>query len=143
LNHRSYLEMEQDKKETKNWAEMSDEDGENEQINDTQPEKEQNHVIKQKSKAADIPPPIKGKKNERGDYIVTTINIPDFKTEKKAKDEEESVESDSESEGYGDEDDAQEVVKEEPKEEKSKLPINIPSHGHKRVCSREEYSPDF
>jgi hypothetical protein len=125
--------MEQDKKETKNWAEMSDEEGDNEQINDTQAEKEQSHVIKQKAKAADVPPPIKGKKNERGDYIVSQIIIPDFKTEKKAKTEEEE-ESESESEEYGEEEDAQEAIPEEAKEDKSKwkltfLPIGVSVFG--------------
>ena len=113
----------EDKQDKKNWAEMSDDEGD-EQLNENKEaakeEGQKNHVIKQKSKAADVPPPVKGVKNSRGDYIVSTINIIDNVVKKEKTEDEE--ESDTESEGYGDEDDAQEQEQqvEETKEETSK-----------------------
>lgn len=51
-----------------------------------------------------IPPPKKGTKNKGGDYVVTTLDIPDFRDGIKDK-KKEAQESDSDSdEGYGDED---------------------------------------
>jgi len=70
-----------------------------------------------------IPPAKKGSKNERGDYVVTTIDIPDMRTGMKVIENKlEDSDSDSE-EGYGDED---EPVKEETKvEEAPKCKYNL------------------
>lgn len=55
------------------WAEMSD--GE-EPEQETKDEEKAKITIKKKK----IPAAQKGFKNDRGDYVVTTINIPDMRT---------------------------------------------------------------
>ena len=126
-----------DETKTKEWAEMSDEDEEiganTEDKKDQAVEGEdaQNQVSKQKfkgkSKGDNIPPAQKGFKNERGDYVVTSINILDTRTDirkERDEDDEEADDSESESEGYGEEDDTKETQKDEqqfenqPKEKK-------------------------
>ena len=59
-----------DEKKT-NWAEMEDDEGEEEAKGDDQQEE-----VEQEPKKV-IPPPMKGTKNKQGDYVVTTIDIPD------------------------------------------------------------------
>lgn len=63
-----------------------------------------------------IPPAKKGTKNVRGDYVVTTIDIPDMRTGlKEGRNKNALIESDSDSdEGYGEE---EEAVVEDKKEE--------------------------
>ena len=105
-------------KKTNNWAEMSDDnDHENEgdvkktdsQVNEDNKEGEQPEEEKPKKK---IIPGKKGVKNAQGDYVVTSIDIPDHRTGvRKNKDgEDEESESDSD-EGYGDEDNSNEQSK--------------------------------
>lgn len=77
-----------------------DEDQPNEQ--ETQPEQAE---PKEEVKKPYIPPTKKGFKNDKGDYVVTSINIPDLRDGLKDKKETRQIESDSDSdEGYGDED---------------------------------------
>ena len=87
-----------------NWAEMSDEAHEEQAAQ----EEEKNHVIKPAQK---IPAAQKGKKNKQGDYIVTTIDIPDIRAEKKEGDESSEDGSDSDTE-YDEEDDVKAPVEE-------------------------------
>ena len=100
-------------KKTDDWAEMSDEAEDPEQEAGADGEAK-NHVIKQAKKK--IPPTQKGTKNKQGDYVVTTIDIPDIRTGvKKEGEEKEETESDSDTE-YDDEDDQNEApAKEEEK----------------------------
>ena len=89
----------------KDWAEMSD--GEEPEQEATQEDKAKITIKKKK-----IPAAQKGSKNDRGDYVVTTINIPDMRTgvNKKDEDGQDVDESDSDS-GYDEEDDAKEEKK--------------------------------
>jgi len=90
-------------KQTDNWADMSDGQPEEEETADKQ------HVIKPAKKKA------KGFKNKQGDYVVTSIDIPDMRSGMKKDGEAESEEeSDSDTE-YDEEDDVKEAVKEEEK----------------------------
>ena len=87
--------------EKKEWAEMSDDD---------EPEadsKDQEQEVK-KEKKKKIPQAKKGFKNDRGDYVVTSIVVPDLRSgvDKKEKEVVESSDSDTE---YDDEDDTKEV----------------------------------
>ena len=59
-----------------------------------QQEEEKQHVIKPAKK---IPPTQKGKKNAQGDYVVTNIDIPDFRDGVKDGSDGEEVESESSS----------------------------------------------
>lgn len=102
-------------KKNENWAEMSDDQEEE------QPEQEEKqHVIKPAAEKKKNAP--KGTKNRDGDYVVTTIDIPDIRSGVKqdGDKEEEEEESDSDS-GYDDEDDTKETapVQEETKQGKS------------------------
>lgn len=104
-------------KKTDNWAEMSDGEPEEEQPEEQKGEEKQ-HTIKPAKK--NIPAAKKGFKNKDGDYVVSTIDIPDMRTGVKEKDEEgNEVETDSDTE-YDDEDDTKETkpVEEESKEGK-------------------------
>ena len=96
----------------KDWAEMSD--GEEPEADAKEDEKAKITIKKKKIQAAQ-----KGFKNDRGDYVVTTINIPDMRTgvNKKDEDGQEVDESDSDS-GYDEEDDAKEEKKAEVSEKK-------------------------
>ena len=89
----------------KDWAEMSD--GEEPEQEATQEDKAKITIKKKK-----IPAAQKGFKNDRGDYVVTKINIPDMRTGVNKKDEDGQIvdESDSDS-GYDEEDDAKEEQK--------------------------------
>ena len=91
----------------KDWAEMSD--GEEPEAEAKEEEKAKITIKKKK-----IPAAQKGFKNERGDYVVTTINIPDMRTGVNKNDEEggQAEDSSSSDEGYGDEDDNKEEQKE-------------------------------
>jgi hypothetical protein len=94
-------------KKNDNWAEMSDEH-EEEEVEETK------QVEKPKKKAAP-----KGSKNKDGDFIVTTIDIPDMRAGIKGEGDDDEDEEDSESdEGYGEEDDTAKPVTEEVKEGK-------------------------
>ena len=67
---------------------------------------------KNKGKREFISTAQKGFKNDRGDYVVTSINIPDMRTDVKKNQDEDSEDvdpSDSESEGYGDEEDSKDT----------------------------------
>ena len=100
-------------KQTDNLAEMSD-DAE-EQVEEVEEWKKE-HVIKPAKKK--VQAEQRGTKNARGDYVVTSIDIPDMRTGVK-KDEEgnDAVSSDSDTE-YDDEDDVKETAPvEAPKEE--------------------------
>ena len=90
-----------------NWAEMSDEqDGADEQAavevkKPVIPKGTKNQTVK------------KGVKNDRGDYIITKIEIPDNRIHKENEEKEgQEVEESSSDEGYGDEEEQtqQEVV---------------------------------
>ena len=85
--------------EKKDWAEMEDDEDP-----EADAEREQAEVKKEKKKK--VPQAKKGFKNDRGDYVVTSIVVPDLRVgaNKKEKKEQES-DSDSES-GYDDEDDS-------------------------------------
>ena len=104
--------MEKEQKKDNNWAEMSDE-AEEEQPAENQ---EKQHVIKPAAEKKKVPPPQKGSKNKDGDYVVTTIDIPDIRSGVKQNDDGAAQEEESDSDtGYDDEDDvnetpAQEVV---------------------------------
>jgi len=59
-----------EEKKTDNWAEMSDgDDGEQEEEKVAAPVEPKKY----------IPPARKGTKNKGGDYVVTTLDIPDFR----------------------------------------------------------------
>ena len=88
-----------EEKKTNNWAEMSD-DEEEQQEEEVKPQVEEPKKV--------IPPPRKGTKNKGGDYVVTTLDIPDFRDGVKKTKEEEEEDSDSD-EGYGDEEDVKET----------------------------------
>lgn len=60
------------KEEKKDWAEMSD----GEEPEDVKEDDKAKVTVKKKK----IPAAQKGFKNDRGDYVVTTINIPDMRT---------------------------------------------------------------
>jgi hypothetical protein len=98
-----------EQKKTDNWAEMSDGEVDEPEVEEPVEEKEEEVKIV-------IPPPMKGTKNKGGDYVVTSIDIPDLRDGVKSKangDDEDESDSD---EGYGDE--------EEPaKEEEGKAPV--------------------
>ena len=99
--------MTDEQKKTDNWAEMSDgEQDEPEEVEEQEPESEEEKIV--------IPPPMKGSKNKGGDYVVTTIDIPDLRDGVKSKAAQLEEESDSD-EGYGDED--------EPAKEEAKAPV--------------------
>ena len=97
----------------KDWAEMSD--GE-EPETETKEEEKAKITIKKKK----IPAAQKGFKNDRGDYVVTTINIPDMRSGINKQDEDgEPVESSDTESGYDEEEDTKEEAKavEAPKKE--------------------------
>jgi hypothetical protein len=89
----------ENKKNTENWAEMSDNDAD-EQLEE---EAKKDHTIKPAKKTKEF-------KNSRGDYVVTAIDIPDMRTGMKNKDEDgEAVEDSSDSDTeYDEEDDTKE-----------------------------------
>ena len=64
---------------------------------------------------------MKGKKNKNGDYVLTNLFIEDNRVGVK-KVKKEAEEDSSSDEGYGDEDDVQEVKKVEAKEEVKEAP---------------------
>lgn len=88
----------------KDWAEMSD--GEEPEA-DAAEDKAKITIKKKK-----VPAAQKGFKNDRGDYVVTSINIPDMRTgvNKKDEDGQPVEESDSDTE-YDEEDDSKEEKK--------------------------------
>lgn len=87
----------QKKKAGQDWAEMSDGEEEEEQQEQTQ------NVEKDKKK---VPAAKKGFKNDRGDYVVTTIDLPDMVPKKNDGEQKDEV-TDSDTE-YDDEDDVKE-----------------------------------
>ena len=88
---------------------MSDGGDDDEKIGKEKEDQEAEQPVKKEPKKK-VPPTKKGTKNDRGDYVITTIDIPDMRTGV-SKSEKMQVISDSDSDsGYGDED--------EPKEEK-------------------------
>ena len=98
----------------KDWAEMSD----GEEPEDTKEDEKAKITIKKKTPAAQ-----KGFKNDRGDYVVTTINIPDMRSGVNKNDEDGNPAQDSDSDtSYGEETDAKatQVVEETKKEGKFK-----------------------
>lgn len=105
------MSQQEAEKKNENWAEMSDEHEEEEAE-----EQKQQAEKPPKKKAAP-----KGAKNKDGDFIVTTIDIPDMRTGiKGGKDDDEDDEDSDSDEGYGDEDDTTaQPVAEETKEGKS------------------------
>ena len=108
--------MESKKDETNqkadNWAEMSDGDQEEEVEQDQQKE------AKPKKK---VPPAQKGVKNSQGDYVVTSIDIPDMRTGVKKDGEGKDVaESESDSDTEYDEEDDQNETNQVEEVEKSK-----------------------
>ena len=98
--------------EKKDWAEMEDDNE-----SDKDAEEEQVQVKKEKKKK--IPQAKKGFKNDRGDYVVTSIVVPDLRAGTEAKEKKNEDSSSSETE-YDDEDDSKD--QKQPKEEaKGKL----------------------
>mmetsp|Transcript_16299 Transcript_16299/g.25184 ORF Transcript_16299/g.25184 Transcript_16299/m.25184 type:complete len:106 (-) Transcript_16299:587-904(-) len=93
--------MENKEDQKKDWAEMSDEE-EHEVAAKEEGDKPQ-HTIKQSKKKTQQ----KGFKNDRGDYVVTSILIPELQKKEKKAEESEEEESDSD-EGYDEEDDTKE-----------------------------------
>lgn len=86
---------------------MSD-GGEEEPSPDKTKDEEEAEAAAKKEAKKKIPPPKKGTKNDRGDYVVTTIDIPDMRTGLKDNKEKLLIpDSDSDS-GYDDEDDKKE-----------------------------------
>ena len=82
----------------RDWAEMSD----GEEPEDTKEEEKAKITIKKK-----IPATQKGFKNDRGDYVVTTINIPDMRSGVNKEDEDGNPAEESDSDtSYGEETDA-------------------------------------
>ena len=88
----------------KDWAEMSD--GEEPEADAKEDEKAKITIKKKKIQAAQ-----KGFKNDRGDYVVTTINIPDMRTgvAKEGEDGEPVDDSDSDT-SYGEEEEKPQPV---------------------------------
>ena len=88
----------------KDWAEMSD--GEEPEADAKEDEKAKITIKKKKIQAAQ-----KGFKNDRGDYVVTTINIPDMRTgvAKEGEDGEPADDSDSDT-SYGEEEEKPQPV---------------------------------
>lgn len=87
------------------WAEMSDGEEPEQEVKD---EEKAKITIKKKK----IPAAQKGFKNDRGDYVVTTINIPDMRTGVNKKDEDgQPIDSSDSDSGYDDEDDTKEEKK--------------------------------
>jgi|TARA_B110001450_G_C17554563_1_gene454110 hypothetical protein len=82
--------------EKKDWAEMEDD-------NDSDKDAEEEQVQVKKEKKKKIPQAKKGFKNDRGDYVVTSIVVPDLRVTEKKEKLEESSDSDTE---YDDEDDS-------------------------------------
>lgn len=101
-------------KKTNDWAEMSDDNGDENETDVKKTDQEVNDQAKEGEQAEEEKPKMKkipgkkGVKNAQGDYVVTSIDIPDHRSGMKKKNENgENEESDSSSdEGYGDEDDA-------------------------------------
>ena len=87
----------------KNWAELSDNDGEDEEQQNQEQAAEE--VVPKKV----IPPPMKGKKNKNGDYVVTDLFIEDTREGVKKGDSKKQEADSSSDEGYGDEDDEPQV----------------------------------
>ena len=85
-----------EEKKTDNWAEMSD--------GEEHDQEEEAEAVESKPKKF-IPPPKKGTKNKQGDYVVTKLDIPDFRDGVKERDENNEDDDSSSDEGYGDEDD--------------------------------------
>ena len=109
------MEAKDAKKETKDWAEMSDDDEQDAQVEAKEEAKEEPAAAEEKP-AKVVPPAQKGFKNDRGDYVVTSINIPDLVSKKKTENQDDDDSSDSDSEGYGSEEDAK------PEAEEAKVP---------------------
>jgi len=83
---------------TEDWAEMSDNGEEEEE------EKQQDANAEEKPK---VKKPIKGTKNKDGDYVITTLDIPDMRTGINKAEKTgvaAAISDDSSDEGYGDED---------------------------------------
>ena len=96
----------------KDWAEMSD--GEEPEAEAKEEDKAKITIKKKK-----VPAAQKGFKNDRGDYVVTTINIPDMRTGVAKKDEDGQEVEDSDSDDvYDDEDDSKEEKKAAAEEKK-------------------------
>lgn len=108
------MEKEATTQENKDWAEMSD--GEEPEADNNEQEMQ---VKKEKKKK--IPQAKKGFKNDRGDYVVTSIFVPDLRGGVNGEKKEKAYDSDSDSDTeYDDEDDTKEVKKvEEEKKGKS------------------------
>ena len=116
------------KPKTDNWAEMSDgvedEPEVEENKSEQEPEEEVEKIV--------IPPTMKGSKNKGGDYVVTSIDIPDLREGVKSKSEQLAEETDSD-EGYGDEDEPKEEAKAEVAKEGKSYFIFLsifPNFGH-------------
>jgi hypothetical protein len=100
----------------KDWAEMEDDEDP-----EADAEREQADAEKaaKKEKKKRIPQAKKGFKNDRGDYVVTSIVVPDLRAGGEAKEKKDEDSSSSETE-YDDEDDSKD--QKQPKEEaKGKL----------------------
>ena len=94
-------------KKAEAWADMSD--GEEAEHHDNM-EAEEKKVVKKKN----IPKAQKGVKNDRGDYVVTKIEIADARADAKKERENAQKDEDSDSDTeYDDEDDVKEEAKEE------------------------------
>lgn len=87
--------------EKKDWAEMSDEEGEN----DTAGAAEEQEPKQAPEPKKVIPATQKGTKNKQGDYIVEKFEITDFRDDIKKNKENESEDDESSSDDYGNEDD--------------------------------------
>lgn len=87
----------------KNWAEMSDDEAENDNTAGAEESKPKPEPEVKKY----VPPTQKGTKNKQGDYIVEKFEVTDFRDDmKKKKDNESDEEEDSSDDNfYGDEDD--------------------------------------
>ena len=91
-------EVKKDKKQ--DWAEMSDDEAAVAEGQEDEADKSKAEKPKKKIQGK------KGFKNERGDYVVTSIDIPDMRTGVKKDGDGDKVESESDSDDvYDDEDD--------------------------------------
>lgn len=93
--------------EKKDWAEMEDDE-------DPEADADAEKAEVKKEKKKKIPQAKKGFKNDRGDYVVTSIVVPDLRVGLEKKEKKQDDESDSDTE-YDDEDDSKD--QKQPEEE--------------------------
>jgi hypothetical protein len=96
----------EEKPKTDNWAEMSDNDADDQPEENQEAKKE--HTIKPAKKK--VPAEQKGVKNARGDYVVSSIDIPDLRAGVKQEGNEQAEEDSDTDTEYDEEDDVNETA---------------------------------